>query len=79
MTTGPYDDLSPADQARAEASDANLAGIVAGRLNVARALVAPAAPKVALVKAWAPYLHPERNGLSRLADTPPGYVPPQED
>lgn len=64
MTRDRYTDLSPADRARAMASDANLAGIVAGRLRVARRLLAPPGPKRTLVGQWAARLHPDRPSMA---------------
>lgn len=75
MTSTPnpmYAGLVGDDLARAKASDANLAGIVAGRRRAAQALMAPKAPLALLRARWAPVLHPEKATVVLWkADGPP--------
>lgn len=56
----PQAGLEGADLAQAQASDATLAGIIAGRRRAAAALLAPVGPRLATKARWDALLHPDQ-------------------
>jgi hypothetical protein len=54
VTVDPNAGMSEADLARAAASDANLAGIIAGRRDAAAKLLAPPEPAATVRANWEP-------------------------